>query len=75
MATMTHHEAEAYLARWRLVQEAEASELRRTSMETKLRQLAALMAARDLFGEDPDREHEVGMVRERWANLRRALGG
>jgi hypothetical protein len=44
-------------------------------METKLRQLAALMASRHLFAPEPDREEGVRLVRERWARLRKALGG
>jgi hypothetical protein len=74
-ARVTPDEARAYLKRWVLVQEREAAELRRTSIDIKLRQLSALMASRDLFGKEPDREPNVHAVRERWARLRRALGG
>lgn len=75
MSKMTPEEARAYLARWRLLRDVEARELQRTSMETKLRQLAALMAARDVFGPEPDRDAEIRDVRERWGHLRRALSG
>lgn len=75
MPKMTPDEARAYLQRWELLREAEAAELRRTPMETKLRQLAALMAARDVFGPEPDREEQVLLVRERWAHIKRALRG
>lgn len=75
MAKISTDEAEAYLARWRLVQEAEAAELRRTSMETKLRQVAALVAARDTFGPEPGRDRQVAEVRERWTRWRQALNG
>jgi hypothetical protein len=75
MPTMAPGEARAYLRRWQLVRDAEAAELRRTSMETKLQQLAALMAARNVFGPEPDRDSHVREVRERWARLRQALGG
>ena len=75
MAKMTPDEARAYLQRWELLREVEAAELRRTSMETKLRQLAALMAARDVFGPEPDREAQVLVVRERWARIKQALRG
>ena len=75
MERISSDEGEAYLARWRLVQEAEVAELRRTSMETKLRQLAALVAARDTFGPDADRDLHVAEVRERWNRLRQTLGG
>jgi hypothetical protein len=75
MAAITPEEARAYFRRWELVRDVEASELRRTPMETKLRQLAALMASRHVFGPEPDREAETRVVRERWARLRRALSG
>jgi hypothetical protein len=74
MVTMTPEQAQAYLRQWQLLQEVEAAELRSTPMETKLRQLAALMASRDLFGPEPNREAGVQDVRERWARLRQALG-
>lgn len=75
MGEITPDEARAYLERWQLLRDVETAELRRTPMETKLRQLAALMAARDVFGREPDRDAQVRDVRERWARLRRALGG
>ena len=75
MAAITPAEARAYLKRWELVREIELIELRRTSMDVKLRQLSALMASRGLFGEDPERENGVQRVRDRWACLRRALLG
>jgi hypothetical protein len=58
-----------------MVKEIELIELRRTSADAKLHQLAALMASRGLFGVDPEREHGVQLVRDRWALLRQALGG
>jgi len=67
--------ARAYFKRWELVRDAEARELRRTPMETKLQQLASLMASPHVFGLEPDREAETRVVRERWARLRRALSG
>jgi hypothetical protein len=75
MDKMTSEQALAYLARWQHVQDTEVAELRRTSIETKFTQLAALMASRDVFGPEPDRETQVREVRERWARLRQALGG
>jgi hypothetical protein len=75
MRKMTSEEARAYLARWQLVRDVEAAELRNTPMETKLTQLAALMSSRDVFGPEPDREAQLRDVRERWARLRRALSG
>jgi hypothetical protein len=75
MAAMTPEEARAYRQRWDLVGAAESAELQRTTMEMKLRQLSALMASRHLFGPEPDRENQIQLVRERWDDLRRALGG
>src|SRR2546430_16223690 len=75
MAAITPEEALAYFRRWELVREAEARELRRTPMETKLQQLASLMASRHVFGPEPDREAQLQLVRERWARLRRGRGG
>jgi hypothetical protein len=49
MASITPAEAHAYFKRWELVKEVELAELRRTSMDTKLRQLSALMASRSFF--------------------------
>ncbi len=75
MAGVTPEQAQAYLERWALVRDAEAAELQRTPIETKLRQLGALMAARSVFGPEPDREPRILEVRARWARLRQALGG
>jgi hypothetical protein len=75
MAPITPAEAKAYFKRWDLVKEIELAELRRTSMDTKLRQLSALMASRSLFGFDPERENGIQLVRDRWARLWQALGG
>jgi hypothetical protein len=75
MAAVTLEEALAYFRRWDLVREVEARELRRTPMEIKLQQLAALMASRHVFGPEPDREAQIRVVRERWARLRQALSG
>jgi hypothetical protein len=75
MAGIEPDEARAYLERWQVLRDFETAELRRTPMETKMRQLASLMAARDVFGPEPDRDAQVSDVRERWARLRRALGG
>ena len=73
MGAMTPEEARAYLARWKLVREVEAAELRRTSMEMKLRQLAALMQVRSVFGGDSGREAETQVIRERWARIKRHM--
>jgi len=75
MAAITPAEAQAYFKRWEMVKEIELIELRRTSMDVKLRQLSALIASRGLFGANPERENGVRLVRDRWALLRQALGG
>ena len=71
---MTREEALAFQARWRLVSEAELEELRATSPETKLRQLAALMASVEPMGWTEALQAEEQEVRERWIRLRKAYG-
>jgi len=75
MSSITPENARQYLDRWKLVEEQEITELRNTPIEVKARQLGALMASRNLFREDPDRERGVREVQARWARLRKALGG
>jgi hypothetical protein len=75
MSSVTPDEARQYLERWKLVEEREITELRETSVEIKAKQLSALMASRNLFREDPERERGVRQVQARWARLRKALGG
>ena len=75
MTPITSEQANAFLARWKLVREAQTQELRETSIETKVHQLSTLMASRDLFRPDPDRELQVEGVRERWARIHRAFDG
>jgi hypothetical protein len=75
MADITPDQARSYFSRWDLAREMETKELQRTSIETKLQQLAALMASRHLFAPDANRETQADQVRERWARLRTALGG
>lgn len=73
-ARMTRRQVADFLRRWRLVNEFEREELRRTTVTKKLRQLAAMMAlargmkwTRALAAEEQE-------VRERWQRLRRAYG-
>lgn len=75
MAATTSKQAQNYLDRWKLVHEVEIQELRNASLDLKARQLAVLMASRDLFRGDPDRQKDVDVVRERWAKIRGALRG
>ena len=73
MATITPDEARAYADRWAAMEAFELDELRRTSIETKLLQLASLMASRDLFAHDSARDKGILEVRERWLRLRQLL--
>jgi len=75
MVTLTSEQAHAFLARWKLVKQAGTQELQETSLETRVRQLSTLMASRELFRPDPNRELRVADVRERWARIHRALDG
>ena len=75
MVPITPAEALAYFKRWELVKELEVAELRRTSMDTKFRQLSALMDSRGLFGVEPERESGMQQVRDQWTRLWQALGG
>lgn len=75
MADITPDRARSFFSRWELVREMETKELQRTSVETKLQQLAALMVSGQLFAPDPNRETQADQVREKWVRLRKALGG
>lgn len=75
MAAITSEQAQSYLSRWKPVRELELDELRKASMDLKARQLAVLLASRDLFRSDDTREREAKAVRERWARIRKALSG
>jgi hypothetical protein len=72
---MSPDQAREYSRRWTQVGLQEAAELRTTSPELKLQQLAALLASRNLFPADPLREQEKRATRERWQKLRLALAG
>jgi hypothetical protein len=73
MAQLTPDQARAYLSRCQQVREVEKVELRQATVETRLQQHAALMASRELFGVDPDREAQVSEVRQRWADLKKVV--
>jgi hypothetical protein len=75
MGSVPPEDARQYLERWMLVEEREIIELRNTPIEIKARQLSALMASRNLFREDPERERGIREAQARWARLRKALGG
>jgi hypothetical protein len=71
---MTKTEARAWMNRWKRVNKFERDELRQTSLEEKLRQLAALMFSCDEFGWTDRLAAESTVVRERWQKLRSAYG-
>ncbi len=73
---MTHPtpaETRDYLAGLALANEYEIQELRRTPVETKLRQLWVLMRSVELFEDRAQRAADVREVRRRWALLHQAL--
>jgi len=75
MPLITSEQARDYLARWRQVAEAEARELQSTSVDVKLRQLAALSASAQHFPESLlERQRDCDEVSRRWATIRKALG-
>ena len=71
---LTKADGRAWLKRWRLVNQREQAELRQTSIETKLQQLAALMLSSSEFGWNEELAGEEALARERWRQLRRAYG-
>ena len=66
---MTKEMAQAWLARWRVVEERQEEELRKQSFDEKLRALAFLMASVDLF-DMSSLAAEDTLARERWTRLR-----
>jgi hypothetical protein len=72
MAALNPEEARAYLARWDLVRQVEVAELRGTSLDTKLKQLEALVGSRHLFNPDPCAQVEDVEIQARWSRLRQA---
>lgn len=65
---MTKEEAQSWMARWRLVEERQRSELRHQTYDEKLRALALLMASTALF-DFRKLDAEDAIVRARWARL------
>ena len=64
--------ATRYQERWAIARERLNEELRATSMETKLRQLASLMQSARAMGWSQSLDEEDNAVRARWMALRRA---
>ncbi len=75
MTLITPKQALGYLDRWKSVRDREADEWRKSSMETRLRQISALVSSRSLFGADQEREGRIAEVRARWATIRQASNG
>lgn len=71
---MTRAEAQAFRARWQLVNDAEREELRATPMAVKARQLGTLMGWAGQLGWTESRAAEEQVIRERWQRLRKAYG-
>jgi len=72
---LTCDEILAYQERWRILNEREKAELRRSTVEQKWRQLNTLMRSVDVMGwrsklaEDDWHEHEL------WIELRKKMNG
>jgi hypothetical protein len=74
MATLSPDDARRYLSRWTLVNEQERRELQATSVQTKFRQLAALMQSATIFADSDARLDEDDDIRARWQKIRLAFG-
>ena len=71
---MTKQEAQEFKARWKLVNEFTADEMRGMDPEYKLQQMSAMFSAGELLGWTSEDGSEVRLVRERWRILREKLG-
>jgi hypothetical protein len=71
---ITKADVRAAAMRWARVNDYERKELRKTPVEEKLRQLAALMLSCDGLGYTKALDGEQHIARERWRDLRRAYG-
>lgn len=69
---MKRSEANEFRSRWALVNAEEVEELRRTSLDHKIGQLASLMASVKQLGWDTALAAEESEVRARWLRLREA---
>ena len=67
--------AARYRERWAIAREQIDEELRATSMEAKLRQLANLMQSAGEMGWSQSLDEEDDAVRARWMALRRTMLG
>lgn len=69
---MTKADGLAFKKRWLAVHAAEVKELRATTMNEKLEQLAALMSSVKKLRWNESLSAEESQVRERWKRLRKA---
>jgi hypothetical protein len=72
--SMTKAEGRAFKLRWRRVNRFEEEELRQSSLDLKLRQLAALMASVKPLGWTEALAEGEAEVRDRWQRLRKVYG-
>ncbi len=64
-------EAQAWMRRWRAVNEFQRQELRRVTVETKARQLAAMMRMALALGWQTSTDEELDRVRALWVQLKK----
>jgi hypothetical protein len=69
---MTKAEAQAWKERWRRINQGEIDELRASTPDQNLRQLAALMASVDALGLTEALLAEEEETRRRWCEIHRA---
>ena len=74
-STLSREDAQAFRARWDMVNAAEQAELRTTSLSQKLHQLAALMGSVQSLGWSEALAAEETEVRARWTRLRKLVNG
>lgn len=67
---ITKEEAQAWMRRWRIVNDAERRELQSMSSEAKLLQLERLMRTARLLNWKTSTEEEDEAVRQRWMRLK-----
>jgi hypothetical protein len=72
---LSPQEAKAWQARWKLVNEFEKEELRRTPLDLKLQQFNTLLGWARQLGWEQELAREEAEVRERWIRLRKAYRG
>lgn len=68
---MTKAEARAWMERWKRVNDFEREELRATPIDTKFRQLAAMMRMARALGWDAESQDDVSRVRALWVRLKK----